>query len=303
MLLFGDLIAATVLCMSVFLALAYMLSKLSHSPELEGWCKAEIGSFLMVVVISTLLISLMEGAEAFSSAMLGNADPIDFSISFLSKVLYGGVLPTYADLIQAQIFSQFTSSFRERIAPEVWGISTPVFTTANLQVMLLKGLSMGFLALYTTLAIQIIGLAAVKVVAPLFFSLGIFLYMLPPTRNAGAFLIGASFGFLVVFPLLFSFSAKALDDMSKIQTGEPFSFYNLVFLPGLLGGWNIADAGVFTALKWIPFGVKWISFLGVFPFFYALSNLSIIGFFIPSLALVLTLAFINSTVKVLLWQV
>ena len=302
MVLFGDLIGATILCMSMFLSVAYMLSKILRSPQLEGWCKAEIGSFLVVVVVSVLLISIMDGAEEFSKGIFGK-EPIDFSISFLSRILYDGVLPTYADLVQAQIFSSLTSDFRERYAPEVWGISIPIFTTANLQIMILKGIGMGFLALYTTLAIQIIGLATLKIIAPLFFSLGIFLYMMPPTRNAGAFLIGASFGFLVVFPLAFSFSAKALDDMSNIQTGKPFSFQNIVILPELFGGENIADTMILMALKWLPFGEPHISFLGVFPFFYALSNLSVIGFFIPSLSLILTLAFINSTVKVLLWRV
>ncbi len=294
--LFGDIIGATVLAIGMGLCAAYMLARVVGSPELEGQVRAELSSFLFVVLTASVLMGLQGGAELFINHLLGVNDACDAASAFLSRIVYQGLLPTYADVIQADILSGLTGSFTKVIGPSVWGISWNVFTSAQLQSMLLKGIGLGLLAIYSALTIQIIGLSLVKSLFPLFFPVGIFLYLIPYTRNAGAFVISAYFAFKIVFVGTLALSARALDDMSQMETGHPFEYYQYVVFNK-----NIAQSWV-SVLKWAPFARSWTSFLGVLPFLYSLSILSLIGLFIPSLAMLLTIAFINATTRVLLWQ-
>lgn len=300
--LFPTLVPLVAFLMVLIIAFTYIGGKVFRVPEWEAYFNIELHNLVFAIIIIASAFAVFEGSKALAYSMLG-AEPVEASQAFLNKVINRGVLPMYKDLLGIEAGAALSNSFYMKIGPGVWSFTLKIQPGMDAILSMTRVLSMGLLAIYGSLSVQYILLSFVNFGMPIALSIGILLFIFPPTREAGAFLMSLAFGFQVVFPFLYALNGVILNDMTCARNdmapmcGMSYEAY----VPEFHGVQMRGISGLLASMSPLaPAVIPTLSFQALVPFINAMAHLALVSLFLPALSITLTVAFINAITKYLL---
>jgi len=197
-----------------------------------------------------------------------------------------------------------------------------VFPGLDTFVSITNVLGFTLVTFYNTVSVQIVILYFVDATMLTFFMpAGLVLRFFPPTRDAGAFLISLAFGLQIVFPTMYIINKQIFDDVYSNEPAGgayqsptiliqslcgPFKYglWGYVLNPsgGLLSSTATTIPGGTAVLKFLANVVSEstlnaVSMAEFVPIMQHIAALSLLTLFMPALALMVTIAFINAMTK------
>ncbi len=309
--------------MTIFLALTYMAAKLFQSSELEAFFHIELQevfiSFLIMMFSIAFLVSANEIASLVASNISGvpaSTSAIDIARDYI-QTIRASTQNAISDVFRAQVCLSTFSTFHRRIGEYVLTVSYKLFPGIDSLVSITNVVGYGLITVYGSLTAQsTLFIVIDAIVLSFVFPAGILLRFLPPTRQAGIFLIAIAIGFQAIFPLTYILSMEVYHQgllgfpkPDQIYSGKTFDVTMLCggqwVLFGALGNSQIPLGRIpliapFVKLFFSEFGVNIIATPAFFfPILESLAALSIPTLFIPALATTITFAFVNAFMKFL----
>lgn len=293
--IFESFLPIAAMLMVLIITIVFMLGRVFRIPAWEAYLNVELYNLLFMLILITGMTGVYSVLNSIANTLNPNSGEIvEGAQKFLHRVLAEGVLPMYSDLLVMETLTSMSNSFYLLIGPGVWSYTEKVVPGADAILSIVRIMMMGLLAIYVSLITQYMGLAFVDFLMPIMLSLGIFLYIFPPTREAGAFLISFAFAFRVVLPFIYAVGEHILDDMwVKHNYGNYFNGY----IPETLG-MRIRGLSSIKALI-VPFAT-YFNLIALAPYFKAMSYLTLVAIFLPALAMLLSIGVMNSTIKFIL---
>ena len=287
--IYATLLGPLVFVVVMIIALTYMGGKIFRIPEWEAYFSVELYNLVIAIIIVVAAFGVFEASKAITMSVAG-AEPIQVSKTFLSTVTNKGVLPMYKDLLSIEAATAFSNAFMLRVGPSVWSWAYKVEPGADAILAMTRLMGTGLLAIYGSLSIQYIGLSFIEFTMPIILSIGLLLFIFPPTRDAGAFLIAFAFAFQTIFPLTYALNKLAFDEIWASRYSGPYDPYTPEIFGWQTRGWT----KVFVFLA--PFAST-VNFPLLIPFINAMAHLTLIALVFPAISITITVAFINSITK------
>lgn len=288
--LFDQLVPIVIMLMVLVLAFAYIGAEFFRIPAWRAYVGVEMFNLVLAVITIGFMFAAFVGAKYIAYELVGN-DPVTAAKDFLNRIINKGVLPMYQDLLVIEAGTSLSNAFMIRIGPSVWSFVYKVEPGGDAILSMVRLMSFGLLAIYASLSFQYIALSAVDFAAPIALSLGVLLYIFPPTRDAGAFLICSAFAFQTVFPLIYALDEAILNDMSMQHFQTTYDAY----IPQS-GGFGRGASTVLSFL--VPFA-SLVNFELLIPFINAMGHLALISLFLPALTMMITISMISAITKFL----
>jgi hypothetical protein len=158
---------------------------------------------------------------------------------------------------------------------------------------------------------------------PFFLPAGLILRFLPPTRDAGAFLIAVAFGFQIIFPTTYLINKQIYHEIGAKAYNEPgerptllinslcgpfkYGVAGYLFNPSanrlfdlIPGGATIGNAFMRIFSEGLLNAVSMTEFI---PVLKHIAALSLLVLFMPALSMMITIAFINAMTKFIVAKV
>lgn len=302
--LYLPVVGVTVLAVTAYLAIVFMLAYAFKRPQLNAYAKIELEQLF----ISAIILVIAFAAWGFSSMVteaLAGGPPIEIALEYLDIVINEGILPIYMKLVRMEVLLTYFNAVEYRMGPGVWNWTVKATPGLDPLISITRMLIFSFTALYGTLSIQIIIFNLID--ALMYFYLlpaGIVLRFFPPTRDAGIFLIVLAISFQCFFPMLYAINLNALTTMWQMHewvgADDPYTpniqdtnYFN-----------SVNDAlGTFTS-KANEIGGTWalpiaqpFAFSLLVPFLDRVAQISLVGLVLPALCMTLTVAFVNAVTK------
>ncbi|MEM3030129.1 MAG: hypothetical protein QXH27_00185 [Candidatus Micrarchaeia archaeon] len=292
----GDTVAVAMLIVFMFVGGVYMVAPLFARPGWQAWAKEE---FFQVL----LTLFLLANAAFFSSLacqlslQLAGGNPFDIADKYLTELVWTQAVPTMMELFALAYEANVIGQYAVQIGPTAWGFSyAPLAGLKGLanNINLLENILGPLLSslLLQQVLLQFIQATMFQIVLPA----GILLRGISFTRDAGAFLMAAAFGFYVVFPLTYVMNAMVADVIWS-DINDPSAKL------GLFGLCSVPlDPGT-------PANPGDVSRFGIFSYFdprrqckafLTISHVIPQAVFLPALSMVITTTFIKATVKVII---
>jgi len=288
----GDTVLAAMTIVFMFVGGAYALGPLLGRPMWQAWAKSE-------VFHAMLTLFLLANAAFFSSVacqvslQLAGGNPFDVADRYLTRLVWTQAIPAMMELFVVGFDANVIAQYAVQIAPVAWGWSyAPAAGMKGLanNITLLENLLAPLISslLLQQVLLQLIQATMFQIVLPV----GILLRGIPFTRDAGAFLMAAAFGFYIIFPLTYVMNAMVADVIWK-DVNDPNARL------GILGLCSTPlDPGETSR-----FGM--LSYMNPFRIckaFLTLSHVIPQAVFLPALSMVITTTFIKATTKVIIHQ-
>ncbi len=300
--LFETLVPTIGFLMVLIIMLAYVGGKIFRIPSWEAYFNVELHNLVFAVLLLSVAFAAYEGMNSLAYDVVG-ASPVQASMSFLNRITNKGVLPMYKDLLGIEAGTAMSNSFYIRMGPGVWSYTNKIEPGADAILSMVRLMSMGLIVIYGSLSIQYIGLSLVDFGMPLSLSLGVLLFILPSTREAGAFLMCFALAFQIIFPSLYALNQVILDDMACARATaegnacEPYDAY----IPEI-ALFGVQARGVSFLSYLVPLA-SLANFELLIPFINAMAHLTLVSLFLPALVLTITIAFINALTKYILGRI
>ncbi|VVB98090.1 Uncharacterised protein [uncultured archaeon] len=297
--LFPALVPLVGFLMALIIMATYIGGKVFRIPEMEAYFNVELYNLFLAILIIGGAWGTFNAMDSVSRSILpGGVDPIESSKAFLNSVINTGVLPMYKDLLVIEAGTSMSNSYMVGVGPGVWQFRYKVEPGADAILSMVRLMSFGLLVIYASLSVQYMGLSFIEIGMPILLSLGLLIFILPPTREAGAFLIAFAFAFQTIFPFTFALNEAILNDMACAHftaagaACQPYSAY----VPSIFGLQVRGISGIVAFLT--PFAST-VNFQLLIPFINAMAHLALVSLFLPALSITLTVAFINALTKFL----
>ena len=249
--------------------------------------------------------------------------PPQAAIVYMRSVVADSVLKGMYDIYQIQVCTSVMGTFSRRIGEAVLTQVFRIFPGIDTFVSICNVLSMGLVSVYGSLQAQIGLLYLVDgMMMPFFLPAGLVLRFLPPTREAGAFLISLAFGFQIIYPMTYLINAEIFKEIGAQPYSSPTAIIYSLCGPVKYGFWgymlNPNTLPVSTANALFPGGAPFFLFLSrlvsestlnfvsmseFFPILQNVAGLSLLALFMPALSMMVTIAFINAMTKFLVAKV
>lgn len=310
--IFPALMPIVAFLMALIITITYIGGRVFRIPQWEAYFNIELYNLVLAIIILGVAFAFFESSNIITHALLckGYSDPADCpssvmeaSKSFVNTIVNKGVLPMYKDLLIIEAGTTLSSSFMFRLGIPVWSPVVKIKPGMDAILAITRTISFGLLMIYASLSIQYIGLSLIEVGMPILLSLGLILFILPPTRDAGTFLIAFAFAFQTIFPFTYALNKVILDDMSLLHYGHPYTAYMREMS---LFGMNIPGSSMASPFLIPVVETAYIGQLGFeffIPFINAMAHLALISLFLPAFSLLLTIAFINALTKFLMGKI
>jgi len=284
----GTAIGVSFATIILFLSLAYMAAALFKKPEYEGYVSIEMHQLL----ISALLFVTIFSSSCFASEMaerFAGADPFTVGRNFLNYMSNTVALKAVLSLETTKMIAQYLGSISFRFGLNVWGMKWVAFPTMPVIERVADFLLMLTMPFVSSLIVQMLILETIRgIMLPFVLPAGLVLRMFSPTREAGAFLMAAAIGFQIVFPFTYVMHSNLMDKMIVSEFGGNSAFDALLQDDPSLQQFTITamfDSSLYDINKLLLHPLAAVSFV-VFA-----------AIFLPSLSMVLTIAFIKGTAK------
>lgn len=198
------LIPVAFMIVLVIIGIAYMLSKLLSLPQLDAWCRMELGELLISVLIVVIIFAIVGGANSIVNVLTGEDDYIkaangmlDRQITNMKILLDELVQVNYA--VSKYVGFSFTGSLNIIIVVPYWS-SAPNCGMMPLSVAIMSALDSVSLAILVTASEKLFLNFFSKVVLIYLLPIALVLRTFPFTRRIGAALIALSLGVYIIFP-------------------------------------------------------------------------------------------------------
>ena len=322
---YRDMVLITALCVAGVVSIVYAISKITNNPEWQAYWGIELSQLVASALILFFAVGFFEVARTFASdvtyeftlvpgqpGVFYTSAPIAAS-KFMERILLRNIFPAVNDLFKIQVCLSHLNTFQRRIGEYVLTLTYKLFPAVDSIISVTNVIVFGFVAILGSVSTQIAILNLIDVLMVSFFlPAGIVLRFLPPTRQAGIFLIALAIGFQAVFPLTYIINIKTLALMGFNDYNPPYSVLGLcggdLALLGLAG--NIPTFGIAnpltslvgmsnTLIKTIfsEFTIGLIRPLEFASFMQDISYLSLVALFMPAFSTTITFAFINAFTK------
>jgi len=317
---YHPILASTIVFISLIVLITYLVSKILHIPEWEAYLTIELSDLITSLLIVVLIVGLYVASGAVASVIINDPDaetPPAAAIGVLSGII-GELEEIRTDSFTIQACASILSTFHKRTGESALNITFKLFPGIDLFVSIMGMLANGFIMLESSLKAQMLLIQIIDVIAvPIFLPAGIILRFLPPTRDAGAFILALAIGFGIIFPLTYVINERAMDEIGfeyKRPTAMIASlcgfdlFFATVPYAALTtaAGWfsSIFATALGSALQlllseWALLLYKASEFVVILD---AMTVISLKGFFAPSISMVFTVAFINGLTKFILMK-
>jgi len=295
---YTSLAGATVLLLILYVVILQVASRFLGKPEMSAYANVELQQLFISVIIFLIAFGAFALADSVGTSLSGGP-PIQTSLAFLHTTINSGIVPAYVQLVSLDIELSFWSSLTTRYGPGPWGFVVKQVPGLEPVISVVRILTFTLTAFLGTLSAQVVIFYLIEVLTPLFLSAGVLLRFFPTTRDAGIYLIVFAISFHSVFPFFFALNAHILDEMAVIERGPGATYDPYVSLPGNFWGnelpeylpsWMAQIIAVFPRL-WF------FRFIALSYFLEGIASLSMPSLFLPSLAMSITISFINAMTK------
>lgn len=296
--LFPELLPLLVFLTFLILIIIYFGAHVFRIPGWESYFNIELHNIFFVLIIISVVFGAFEISRHISQAIIGE-DPIHSSQSFLNLIINKGVLPIYNKLLFIELGCTLSNAFYGKIGPYVASYDYKIKPGTDSILAMARTLNIGLIVIYVSLLIQYIGISLIPFAMQILFSLGVLLFVFPPTREAGAFLIAFSFAFLIIFPFCYALNKVILNDIWELKHGVGNTYEKHVQKAfGLAKDLGLPAAALFT-----PFVNSWLNFGLFIPLINEVAHLALISLFMPAFSLTITIASINAITNFLLGRI
>ena len=334
-----------VLIVTFLLFLLYLVSKMTHSKEYEAKFTYELNELFFAFFAVMITLSILGIGEMITrGAVEGTSLEQDFmsqgsATSFVTVDVARGVMSSFTaemyetlmNLYYLQTCYAMKNLVLKRNSEAVLSYGYKIFPGSDLFVSLINTLSLPLNMAYSSISGQVIILHLMDALAlGLFLPVGILLRFIPGTsfRQASAFMLSLGVGALVVFPMVYVFTARGLLDITShgnpsehlfplarfgtfskfMQCGARMflisASLNIMsklfsFLPGKLGGILSSLTGIFMHYSHFIF-IQWLDPILFIRISRYIALTFVVATFIPTLATILTVSFISAYSKFLM---
>lgn len=317
---YHSVLASTIVFISLIVLITYLVSKILRIPEWEAYLSIELSDLITSLFIVILVVGIFITTGAVASAIIDDPEvdtPTAAAMGVLS-VIINDVEEIRTDAFTIQACASILSTFHKRTGESALNITYKIFPGIDLLASIMGMLANGFIMLEASLKAQLIIIQIVDVIAvPILLPAGIILRFLPPTRDAGAFILALAIGFGIIFPLTYVINERAITEIG-FEYKRPTEMRNLLCgfdlffatIPYLL---ITKAAGLFSSTLAIGLesGLQVLLSEGALMLYKvsefmvildAMTVISLKGFFAPSISMVFTVAFINGLTKFILMK-
>lgn len=287
-----DACAVVLALMAVVIAFIYMMSQLFRMHEWEALAKTELYQLFMSVLIVIGVIGAAYVACNISYALAGG-DPFDIADGYMRTLLFGpgGLLPTWFAFNQISYSARMLDSIYYRMGPGSWCYNLKPFPGTGAIDNVASFINIILAVPFGSLIVQTFVLQFIKgTMYTLVLPAGLVLRMLPPTREAGSFLIVTAVGFYTVFPLTFAWhKAVLLDTVMPAEKAGAVAG----------GDWTSLDkyAQPSSPLYFARTVYTFFNPLAILKPLQDLSYIIVGGVFLPALTMIIVVTFIKGTMK------
>ncbi len=322
--IYGEVVFEVVFLVAIFILITYILSKFFKVPEWEAYLNVEMSNLMTSFLIVLFVIGLFAVGTEFSLMISGGtqSSPPQIAISYMQATVADSALTASIDVYKINACTSMLSTFSRRIGEYVLTQTYKVFPGLDTFVSITNVLGFTLVTFYNTVSVQIVILYFIDATMLTFFMpAGLVLRFFPPTRDAGAFLISLAFGLQIVFPTVYIINKQIFDDVYSNEPAGgayqsptiliqslcgPFKYglWGYVLNPsgGLLSSTATTIPGGQAVLKFLANVVSEstlnaVSMAEFTPIMQNIAALSLLTLFMPALALMVTIAFINAMTK------
>ncbi len=276
----------------IYIAFTYMAAQVFRRPEWEEKAKSELYQLIISALMVSAAIGFALAADAAGNAFAGGC-PFDVASGFLNMVISKYALPQYIELNKIAIVSQYFDALVIRFGPTVWSWTHNYAPGAGAIDKTIQFVLNVMGVFFGSVIVQIAGLQIIQgTMYTLVLPAGLLLRFIPPTRDAGAFLIVTAVAFYVIFPASFIIHASVMDEIRKdVDSNDQVAKF-----------WdNVADPNSDNLLRKAGFASLFVG--ATFDPRVLLSPLTQVGytmmaaFFPATLSMILATTFIKSMTK------
>jgi hypothetical protein len=327
--LYGGAIVTVTFLVTMFILITFILSKFFKVPEWEAYLNVEMSNLMTSFLIVLFVLGLFVTSSAISLSMSGGtySSPPQAAIVYMQGTVADSALKAAMDVYKINACTSMLSTFSRRIGEFVLTQTYKVFPGLDTFVSITNVLGFTLLSLYNTTAVQIGLLYFIDAtMVPFFMPAGLVLRFFPPTRDAGAFLISLAFGLQIVFPTTYLINKQVFIDVNSdnpIMATKPYQSPTILIQslcgPFKYGVWGyLLNPSASPITQLIPGSSTVISFLSklvsesllnavsmaeFIPIMKHIAALSLVTLFMPALAMMVTIAFINAMTKFIVAKV
>lgn len=327
---YHGILASTIVFISLIVLITYLASKILHIPEWEAYLTIELSDLITSLLIVVLVVGLYIASGAVASIIINNPEagsPPAAAMGVLSGII-GDLEEIRTDAFTVQACASVLSTFHKRTGESALNITYKLFPGIDMFVSIMGMLANGFIMLEASLKAQLMLIQIIDVIAvPIFLPAGIILRFLPPTRDAGAFILALAIGFGIIFPLTYVINERAMNEINDVTDhggGGIFEYKRPKAMIASICGFDlffatVPFAAITTAAGWFSSTLatglgsalqillsEWALLLykasELVVILDAMTVISLKGFFAPSISMVFTVAFINGLTKFILMK-
>ncbi len=323
---YGIVVVQVSFFVAFFILITYLLSKFFKVPEWEAYLNIELSNLTGSFLIALFVLGMFGAGSVISLEMTGGSysSPPQAAIAYMQSTVADSALRASIDVYKIQACTSILNTISRRIGEFVLTQTFKVFPGIDTFISITNVLGMSLISLYNTTSVQIDLLYFVDAfMVPFFLPAGIILRFIPPTRDAGAFLIALAFGLQVIFPTSYLINEKIYEQVipNPVDRGYhspvlliqsicgPFKYgvAGYLFNPAANPLYNLIPGGqvVGTALsKIVSEGLlNLVSMAEFIPIMQHIAALSLLALFMPALSMMVTIAFINAMTKFIVSKV
>jgi hypothetical protein len=309
---FNELIVAALLTVMFLLGIVYMLAQFMRKPEWEAWVKVQIYHVSISAMLAFGAV-WFAGIACGLSFMLAHGDPFTIANDHIGNMINGSLRSTLTMLVRAQVTAEYMAAVFVQLGGATFGTGFapwPVYRIISNNLQLLSYIIVPFTSslFAQQIGLQIIQASAFTVLLPI----GIVLRAFTVTRDAGSFMIAASIGLFIIFPLTYVMDKMIMegpavgDPGSLSPVGPPAPPLNPLTTscietttgydrPYDQGWYTIYPPGLTVFLDRLPIAPQNM----IAPALQCMSYVIPQAAFLPALNLIIVVAFIHSLTKFL----
>ena len=280
-------VGTSIALMALLLSLFWMAAQFLRKPEYESFVSIEIYQLLISAVLLAVVLGFACTGSQLADSFAGG-DTFEVARSYLNYLSNDLALKTVLTLEAAKTELQYWGSLTFRWGLSVWGLMTPGFPSLVLLERVVEFMLLLITPFMASLIVQMVGLEVIRgIMLPFVLPAGLVLRIFPPTRDAGGFLMASAIGFAVIFPYTYVMHSQIVYAMIQQDfAGSSESMESLLqgggYLNMLIFG---TEFGLFDSARIIYGPIR------------AMSYLLLQALFLPSLSMILTVAFIKNMSK------
>ncbi len=317
--LYAPLLIRVVYTVTIIILITYAASKLLRQPEWEAYLSIELSNLMSSFLVVLFVLGMFVVGSSITQIWTTNPSPPKAVIVYLQANLTQSILRAVYDINTVNICASVLSTMSKRMGEQVLTQTYKIFPGTDMLVSIINTINFSLVSVLGSVSAQLSLMYLVdSFMLNLFLPAGLVLRFLPPTRDAGCFLIALAFGFQFVYPVTFLINIQVLQDLRVTDYSMPpallasvcgpLRFATFGFLFNQAPGVGNPIFNMFPGLSSIGralslvFNESVVNSLAMPEFIEVMrqiSYLSLPALVMPALSMMITISFINTMAKFL----